>query len=370
MIRTRAFLLATLAAFGAEAARAETLVGLSTALTGPYAWIGEPSSTGTRLAVSDLNAAGGILGEPLRLVTVDDACDPGQAPLAARKLASDHVAVAFSATCSGAALAAAPVYREARIVVVEVAVTNPKLTDEGNQGMFRIVGRDDLQGDLAGDLLADRWAEARIAIAHDGSVYGRGLAEQVRARLNRRGVREAVFVEYAPRQTDYSALLERLRAASVEVLYVGGYSPEIGLIARQSRERGLALQLVSGDGLSTGEFGVVAGPAAEGTLFTSFNDPTRAPRGAEVMARAKLPEPGGRLLYSYAAVQVWAQAAARAGTLETEAVARVLREAEFDTVLGRIGFDAKGDLEGFEPFVWFVWRGGTYVPIRDKPVAP
>jgi branched-chain amino acid transport system substrate-binding protein len=368
MIRARAFLLATLAAFGAGDARTETLVGLSTPLTGPYAWIGEAPPVGTQLAIADVNAAGGVLGEPLQLVVVDDACDPEQALLAARKLVSDGVAVVFGATCSGAALAAAPVLREARIVRVEAAATNPRLTDEG-EGVFRLVGRDDLQGDLAGDLLAARWADKGIAIAHDGQAYGRGLAEQVKARLNRRGVREAAFVEYAPRETDFSALLDRLQAASVGVLYVGGYSPEIGLIARQARGRGLDFQLVSGDGLSTGEFGVFAGPAGEGTLFTSFSDPTRGPRAAELMARARLQEPSGRVLYNYAAVEVWAQAVAQAGTPEPGAVTRVLHEAEFDTVLGRIGFDAKGDVEGFEPFVWFVWRDGRYVPLDDKPVT-
>lgn len=369
MVRTRTFLLATLAAIGAGDARTETLVGLSTALTGRYAWVGEPPAVGTQLAIEDLNAAGGVLGEPLRLVTVDDGCDPEQAPLAARKLVSDGVAVTFSGTCSGAALAAAPVYREARIVVLESAATNPRLTDQGDPGMFRIVGRDDLQGDLAGDLLADRWAGEKIAIAHDGSTYGQGLAEQVKERLNLRGVREAAFVEYAPRHTDFSALLEQLHALSIEVLYVGGYSPEIGLIARHARERGHDFLLVSGDGLSTGEFGVVAGPAAEGTLFTSFSDPSRDPRSAELMARTRLEEPSGRVLHSYAAVQVWAQAVAKAGTLGSEAVARVLHEAEFDTVLGRIGFDAKGDVEGFEPFVWYVWRNGTYVPLEDQPLT-
>jgi branched-chain amino acid transport system substrate-binding protein len=303
------------------------------------------------------------LGEQLRLIIADDACSPEQAPLAARKLASDGVTVVFGASCSGAALAAAAVLREVQIVRVESAATNPRLTDEG-EGVFRIVGRDDLQGDLAGDLLADRWADKRIAIAHDGQAYGKGLAEQVKERLNRRGVRETMFIEYAPRQTDYSALLRQLSAASIEVLYVGGYSPEIGLIIRQARGQGLDFQLVSGDGLSTGEFWVVAGPAAEGTLFTTFNDLARGPRAAEIIARARL-QPSGRLLYSYAAVQAWAQAVAQAGTLEPGAVMRVLHEAEFDTVLGRIGFNEKGDIEGFEPFVWFVWRGGKDEPLEE-----
>ena len=163
---------------------------------------------------------------------------------------------------------------------------------------------------------------------------------------------------------DYSDLLGQLRAASIEVLYVGGYSPEAGLIVRQARDREYGVQLVAGDSLSTGEFWLVAGPAGEGTLFTSFSDPTHDPRAAEVMDRlqAQLQQPNARALYSYAAVQLWAQAVEQAGTTDAARVAEMLRQEQFDTVLGTIGFDAKGDVTGFDPFVWYVWTDGEYVP--------
>jgi branched-chain amino acid transport system substrate-binding protein len=103
---------------------------------------------------------------------------------------------------------------------------------------------------------------------------------------------------------------------------------------------------------------LVAGPAGEGTLFTSFSDPTHEPRAADVRERlqGQLQQPNARAVYNYAAVQVWAQAVAKAGTLESEVVAAALHANQFDTVLGRIGFDEKGDVTGYEPFVWYVWR--------------
>ncbi len=365
MVIRVACILAALAAGAVSHARAEIPIGLSTALTGPYAWVGEPHLAGIELAVAELNAKGGILGEQLELILVDDGCNAELAPLAAEKLVSAAVAVVFSATCSGAAIPASKVHRRAGIPVIEAGATNPKLTEPGEGGIFRIVGRDDLQGTIGGDYLADRWGNGNIAIVHDTSTYGQGLAEEVKKRLNQRGVSEVLFTTYAPGAMEFSELLDQLSAASVEVLYVGGYSPEAGLIIRQARDRKYSVQLVSGDSLSTGEFWLVAGPAGEGALFTSFSDPTHEPRAAEIMGRLErqVQQPNARALYSYAAVQLWAQAVEKAGTVEPKAVAAALDANQFDTVLGTIGFDDKGDVTGYEPFVWYVWREGNYAPV-------
>jgi branched-chain amino acid transport system substrate-binding protein len=276
----RAWIFLLLATSGAEHARAEIPVGFSTPLTGPHAWVGEPHLAGTELAIADLNAQGGILGEPLALVLVDDGCNPELAPLAAEKLASEAVAVAFGATCSGAAIAASEVYGRAGILMIEAGATNPRLTEGSAGDVFRVVGRDDRQGAMAGDYLADRWRDSSIAIVHDGSAFGRGLADEVKKRLNQRGISETLFAAYQPEALDYSDLLGRLRTAAIDVLYLGGYSPDAGLIIRQARDRDYGVQLVAGDSLSTGEFWLVAGAAGEGTLFTSFGDPTHAPGAA------------------------------------------------------------------------------------------
>jgi branched-chain amino acid transport system substrate-binding protein len=249
--------------------------------------------------------------------------------------------------------------------MIEAGATNPRLTEESDGQVFRVVGRDDRQGTIAGDYLANRWSDSKIAIVHDTSTYGQGLAAEVKKRLNQRGVSEVLFTSYAPGAMDFSDLLDQLRAASIEVLYLGGYSPEAGLIIRQARDRKYNVQLVAGDSLSTGEFWLVAGPAGEGTLFTSFSDPSHEPRAAEVMGRlqGQLQHPNARALYNYAAVQLWAQAVERAGTVEPKAVAAALDANQFDTVLGTIGFDDKGDVTGYEPFVWYIWREGNYAPI-------
>ena len=148
----------------------------------------------------------------------------------------------------------------------------------------------------------------------------------------------------------------------VEVLYFGGYQQEAALIIRQAREHGYELQLVAGDGISNEDFGLIAGPASDGTLMTYPSAPSEA-RGGRAKAKVlrQLCRPP---ITTYAAFQVWAQAVEIAGTFETKAVAEALRSHQFDTVLGRIGFDAKGDVTGYETFVWYVWKDGKFAPVE------
>ncbi|WP_214477751.1 ABC transporter substrate-binding protein, partial [Mesorhizobium sp. dw_380] len=111
----------------------------------------------------------------------------------------------------------------------------------------------------------------------------KGLADETRKQLNKRGVTEAIYEAYDPGKTDYSAEIAALEAADIAVLYLGGRHHAAALMASAARDRGYSLQLVSGDTLSTEEFGLIAGPAAEGTLFTFPADPRRSPKAAAVV---------------------------------------------------------------------------------------
>jgi branched-chain amino acid transport system substrate-binding protein len=207
---------------------------------------------------------------------------------------------------------------------------------------------------------------------HDGEAYGRGLAEETKKTLNTRGVREAIFEQITPGLVDYFDIVEKIMATNVDVLYYAGYSPEAGLLIRQLRDRGDDLQLLSADGLASEDFWLIAGTAGEGALFTSFRDPSRDPGAAAILERAREHRivPNYRVLYSYGAVQAWAAAAERAGSLDFEAVSTALHSHEFDTVLGRIRFDEKGDVIP-SAFDWFIWTNGEFVPkdLSDYPAA-
>ncbi|HEX5796145.1 MAG TPA: branched-chain amino acid ABC transporter substrate-binding protein [Geminicoccaceae bacterium] len=354
------------AAFGtASLVRAEMVIGVPVPMTGGMAWIGEQGERGAALAIAELNAAGGVLGEPVRALVVDDFCEGDQAVAAAKKLVAEEVALVAGHLCSGAALPASKVYQEAGILMISPTATNPALTEQGLANVFRMSGRDTLQGTMAAEYLAEHWRGRDVAIVHDGQAYGKGVAEAARERLHERGVSEVMFDAIEPGQVDYSGLIDKLQAEGIDALYFGGYTAEAGLIIRQARGRGYDLQMIGSDALITEYFWHLAGPAAVGVMFVSMADPRVNREAAAIVEqfRADGYEPEGTTLYSYAAVEVWAQAVEKAGTVEPEAVAAALRGHEFDTVLGRIGFDDKGDVYGYEPFVWYVWQQGNYAPV-------
>jgi branched-chain amino acid transport system substrate-binding protein len=201
-----------------------------------------------------------------------------------------------------------------------------------------------------------------MAIVHDGQVYGKGLAEETRKRLRARGVQVAMYEEFKPGAKDYSALVSKMRESGIAVAYVGGYATEAGLILRQARDQGYGLELVSGDAISNDEFWLITGPAGEGAVFT-FQDPRWNREAAAVVERFRAAkyEPEGYTLLAYGAIQTWAQAVTRAGSLDSPKVIASLRSHEFETVLGKIRFDKKGDVTTAGWF-WYVWKQGKYLP--------
>jgi branched-chain amino acid transport system substrate-binding protein len=355
-------LAAALIMLGSGTLRAEVLIGSAAPLTGQLAWHGEQHERGIQMAVSEISAAGGLLGETVEIVVADDYCDPQQAVAAANKLIADGVDVVIGHNCSGAAIPASKVYADAGVPMITGTATNPMLTDQGFTQTFRMVARDTLQAEMAAAYLAEHRADRRIAILHDGQAYGQGLAEVTKAELNRRGVTEALYDQITPGAADYLDTLEELKAAGIDVLFYGGYQREAGLLIRQARDHGYDLQMIGSDSLLTEDFWLVAGPAGAGVRFVSMVDPRNNEGAARVVEefRAEGYEPKGFTLYAYAAVEVWAQAVEKAGTFEPKAVAEALHGHQFDTVLGRIGFDEKGDVYGYEPFVWYVWQNGDY----------
>jgi branched-chain amino acid transport system substrate-binding protein len=296
----------------------------------------------------------------------DDNSDPEQAVALAKKLVSDGVVFVAGHSASEASVAAAPMYEQAGIVMISPSSSNPRLTDEGRSNVFRVFGRDDRQGAVAASYLADHWSDRRIAILHDGTLYGKGLADETKKRLNDLGVVETIFLAYSPGKPDYWDVIDRMKTAAIDVVYVGGRHTETGLMARQAGDHDYRPQFVSGDAAATEEFWLIAGPAGEGTLFTLGPDPRHDPAAKAIVQRFRESgyEPEGFTLYAYAAVEVWAQAVEKAGTLDYVAVIESLHAHEFDTVLGRISFDDKGDVRGFEPFVWYAWKDGEYAPVK------
>lgn len=354
---------------GLRPAEAEIRIGFAGALSGSYAASGHRYRVAVETAVHDLNRTGGVLAEQVELVVADDGCGLSHAMAAARRLIEAQVSLVVGHMCSHSSLLAAGIYETADVLMISPTSTHPRLTEEGRANVFRLTGRNDREGEMAAELLADIYAGLRLAILHDGSTYGEGLAREVRAQLHRRGMAEALFEIYRPGASDYSDLVTELRQAEIDVVYVGGYGPDAGLILRTARAQGDDVQMIGGVGLSMDEFWTVAAKAGEGTIFTTRRDVRSTPAAAAVLKefrkRGLGTRPGG--IGAYAAVQVWATAVERAGTVELPAVARVLRRGRFATPLGRIAFDDKGDLRD-NVWEWHVWREGNYEPLpRERP---
>ncbi len=330
-------------------------------MTGQQATFGAQMRAGVEQAVNDVNASGGVLGKQIKLAIGDDACDPKQAVAVANKMAGKDIKLVVGHFCSGSSIPASKVYSEENIVMISPGSTNPKLTDEGDYNVFRTCGRDDQQGAVAGKYIAEHFKGKRIAVIHDKTAYGKGLADETKKSMDKAGLSEALYEAYTAGEKDYSALVSKLKSEAIDVLFVGGYHTEAGLIMRQMRQQGMSTVLISGDALTTSEYWGITGKDGEGTLMTFSPDPRKNPAAADVVRsmRAKNIEPEGYNLYSYGAVQAWVAAVTSAKSTEPKKVAATLRSTSVETVLGRIGFDKNGDVNA-PGYVMYEWKGGTY----------
>jgi branched-chain amino acid transport system substrate-binding protein len=344
------------------AALADMTIGVAGPITGQYASFGEQLKRGAEMAVADLNAAGGVNGEKVVLEVGDDACDPKQAVAVANQMVSKGIKFMAGHFCSGSSIPASKVYEEEGIVQITPASTNPKFTDEGGWNTHRVCGRDDAQGIVAGNFIAKNFKDKKIAIIDDKSPYGKGLADETRKALNAAGVTEAMNEAYTAGEKDYTALVSKMKEAGIDVVYVGGYHTEGGLILRQMREQGMKAQMISGDAFNTQEFWTITGDAGEGMIFTFAPEPRNFPEAKEVVDKFKAGgyDPEGYTLYAYAAIQAWAQAATATGGADGKKIAEWLRAGNpVKTVLGELSLNEKGDIKDAK-YVWYKWSAGKY----------
>ncbi|MEX0759997.1 MAG: branched-chain amino acid ABC transporter substrate-binding protein, partial [Tistlia sp.] len=270
---------AVLTAGSYGAAKAEIKIATVGPITGQYAAFGEQMQRGLEMAVKDFNAAGGVNGEQLVAVVEDDACDPKQAVAAANKLVGEGVALVAGHFCSGSSIPASAVYFEEDILQISPASTAPSFTDDaaanGWHTTHRVCGRDDAQGLVAGNYLADNYKGEEIAILHDKTAYGKGLADETKKQLNERGETEGMYEAYTAGEKDYSSLVSKMKSAGIKAIYVGGYHTEAGLMIRQAKSQGYDPQMISGDALVTDEYWKITGDAGEGTIMTFAPDPRK-----------------------------------------------------------------------------------------------
>ena len=323
-------------------------------MTGGESAFGRQMKNGAEKAIEDINAAGGVLGKKLTLEVGDDACDPKQARSVAEKIAGAGIPFVAGHYCSSSSIPASEAYADGNVLQITPASTATKFTDSNLWNVARVCGRDDQQGPAGARYILKAFAGKNVAILNDKTSYGKGLADETKKALNAAGFTEKMFESYNKGDKDFTAIVSRLKKENIDLVYVGGYHQEAGLILRQMRDQGLKTVLMAGDALNDKEFASIAGPAAEGTLFTFGPDPRNNPAAKAIVEqfKAKNIDPEGYTLYTYAAIQVWTKAAAKAGTTDAKKVMETIKAGSWDTVIGNLTFDAKGDIKQDTFVVW------------------
>ncbi len=357
---------ASIALMGAGHAAAEIKIGIAGPMTGPVAQYGDMQFSGARMAIERINAAGGVNGEMLEAVEVDDVCDPKQAVTVANRLVNDGVRFVVGHLCSSSTQPASDIYEDEGILMVTPASTSPTITERGYELLFRTIGLDSMQGPVAGEYLASLNPE-RVAIIHDKQQYGEGIATAVRDTLKNAGIEIAMFEGITAGDKDFSSLITKLKQADVDYVYYGGYHPELGLILRQAEQADLDTVFMGPEGVGNKDINTIAGDAAEGLLVTlppSFDEKEENQSLVQAFEEKGEDPSGPFVLTSYTAVQLIAEGIEQAGSTDPFDVAEALRSGSYNTPIGTVEYDEKGDMKSFE-FVVYEWHSdGSKTPVN------
>lgn len=345
-----------------DMARADVLVGVAGPLNGSFANVGRDIGAGADIAIAAINARGGLDGQKLKAVVVDDKCEAETATAVANQLVGKGVRFVIGHPCTAAALPAAHVYADHGVLFIDVGATNPRLTDETvGPSVLRLAIRSDLQGKAIGDYLTGHFAGKRVAFVHDGSVYGQGLVEAAAKRFSEAGGTVATTETFTPGERSQNKLVGRIQDAAVSAVVMGALQADGAVIALALKARGLDVAVVGGEALGLEEFRALAGPAAETVVFMQPRvDGSRAEAVDLLMnLEDRNLQPTTTILTAHAAVEA-AVEGLKGGASASDAGQR-LRAGTVSTVIGPVGFDAKGDWTD-AAYAPCVWRGDSIKP--------
>jgi branched-chain amino acid transport system substrate-binding protein len=350
------------------AAQAPLVVTLGHAgpLTGSIAHQGKDDENGVALAVEQANARKlTIGGRPVtfRMQSEDDLGDPKIGTTVAQKLVDARVAAVIGHLNSGVTIPASEIYNKAGIPVITGSATNPVLTERGLKGVFRTVGRDDQQGPAIAAYIAGELKARAVAIVDDKTAYGEGLANEVEKTLRAAGVRLVGRERVNDKDTDFKAILTRIKSRNPDVIFHGGMDATGGLMMRQARELGMKANFAFGDGACTDEMAQLAGAAGEGLVCSQAGLPASAASREFLDAfRARYGETKLYAPYFYDAANVVIEAMRRADSTDPARFGAEIYNVTLRGATGAIAFDAKGDRKDAEMTI-FRMHGGRIVPV-------
>jgi branched-chain amino acid transport system substrate-binding protein len=337
-------------------------IGFAAPFTGPYAKQGNDMWNGASLAVEEWNARGGVLGRRIELVRRDDEGKPKQAISVARELLNERVVAVIGHYNSGCTIPSSEIFAEHKIPIITPAATNPQVTDRGYKYVFRVCGRDDQQGAVGAEFAARRLGVQRVAVLHDKTPYGQGLADEFKKNAERLGLTVTYYGGVSADEMDFRAVITAMRTGNPELLYFGGIYNQAGPLLIQAKEAGFDVRFMSGDAVIDQEFLKTAGRYAEGAYLTFGPDPERVPTAKAFLEkyRARFGEPGPYSVYAYDTANVLLTAIEAVGSTDGEKLADYLHANAFSTAMGEIRFDHKGDITSSYYVMWIV-KDGKFV---------
>src|SRR3984957_19670254 len=271
----------------AGAAQAQVKLAVAGPVTGANAAFGAQLTQGVQQAVEDINKAGGILGQKIQVEVGDGVSDPKQGVSGASKFVGGGVKFVVRHFNSGVTMPASDVYAENDILFITPSATNPKITDRKLWDAFRTCGRADQQGMVWAELARDKLKGKEIAVIHDKTTYGKGLADAALDNMHKFGVKEVLYEGVNTGEKDYSAIVSKIKDSGADYLMWGGLHTEGGLILRQMRDQGMKTIMISGDGITDSEFAAIGGPGVEGTLMTFGPEPRNNPKAKRRLTRSR-----------------------------------------------------------------------------------
>ncbi len=339
-------------------------LGVAGAHSGDLASYGIPTIHAAELVVKAINEKGGILGKKVELLVEDDACKPELATNAATKLVSERVNVVLGHICSGATKAALKIYLDSKIVVMSPSATNTDLTLSGEYpNFFRTIAYDDAQAQLQVKYATETLGAKKVAILHDKGDYGKGQAELAKKYFEKAGVNVALFEGVTPGAVDYSAIVQKVERANVDLVTWGGYHPEASKIVTLMRKENMDTLFMGADGIKDETFIQMAAENSEGVYATGPKDTSSNPiyiEAKKAHQEAYGSDPGPFFYEAYAAALALLNTVEKAGSTEYDAISKALQSEYVETPLGKISFDKNGDAIGIG-FAVFKVEGGKYV---------
>jgi len=356
------FVIAVIFAAGCQKKSDTVKIGVAGPMTGDQSKMGTDFKNGASLAVEEWNARGGVLGKKIEVMIEDDQHDPKQAVSVANKIVNAGAAGIIGHFNSSCSIPASDIYARGSIPMISPGSTNPQLTEKGFRNVFRVCGRDDQQGKVGADFVNSQLKLKKVAVIHDKTTYGQGLADEFKKALGDKA--EVVFYGgIVQGDKDFKGVLTSIREKKPELLFFGGIYPEMGLLVRQARELGLKAPFMSGDGSIDPKFIEIAGAqAAEGTYLTFSPDPKNIASAKDFIGKytAKYGEIGPYSIYAYDAANIMLAAIKEANVTEGAKIVEKLRAMEFNGAMGKIKFDDKGDVT-VAPYVVWMTKDGKFV---------